>query len=356
VTDLLSVQPADYSEITGFLASSLGDTRSPEFWSRRMRTWWEDNPAFDDGCARGWLIRASPSGEVVGFIGNVPSIFQVNFEPRRVFAGTTFRVMPEYRGSSVELHVAQVARHGESWLFNTTANAKVERILEYLKFRSLPSHRSKRRLLLPLDAGQAMRAYLQDKLAAVPDALAGFPLAVAQLPLQLRLRERTGDVRVLEAADESFDDLWARTRRRYANTSVRTSAVVQWMCFANPATPKTLVASYEGDALAGYAIFADARWRGLKVLDLVDLWTDGPREATVPGLLAAALEHARARDYAVIALYDFDPGDAAVFRKLGVLFWAEDTARHYYRPPDPDAATLEIHESYLTGFEGDRFL
>jgi hypothetical protein len=355
MTAVVAVRAADYAQLAQFLATFPGETYAQDFWIRRFATWWDDNPAFDEGCVRGWVVR-DDQGNTAGFIGNVPSLFQLQRRELRVFGGTTYRVLPANRNSSVRLYLAQIAAQGSALLFNTTPNPGVERVLDYLQFRSLPSHRSGRRFLVAIDPGRAMRAHLRSRLEHLPDAIAGVPLALAQLPLRYRLRGAALEVRILQRADEAFDDLWSRTRDRYANTSIRSAAQVQWMCFANADARRTLLGCYAGGSLSGFAIFGDTLWRGTRVLDLVDLWTDGPRHEVARALLAAVWEYARKHRHAVVALYDYQPGDAELFRDLGIFLTLPDPRKHYYRCPESEDRALSLAETCFSGLEGDRFL
>jgi len=64
----------------------------------------------------------------------------------------------------------------------------------------------------------------------------------------------------------------------------------------------------------------------------------------------------RRRDYAVIALHDYAPGDAAFFRSLGAFMTYADARKHYYRSPESPDVLLDLADTCLSGFEGDRFL
>ena len=52
------VSEADYAALSSFLADFPEDeSGSADAWLRRMRTWWDLNPAYDDALTRGWLLR-----------------------------------------------------------------------------------------------------------------------------------------------------------------------------------------------------------------------------------------------------------------------------------------------------------
>ena len=114
----------------------------------RLGHWWERNPSFSEDFPRGWVLRAE-AGAIAGFLGNIPRLFRSHGHDRRVFCATTWRVLPPYRNSSLRLYAAHVAAGKRTLLFNTTANASAARVLEYLKYQSLPKSGSGRAFLLP---------------------------------------------------------------------------------------------------------------------------------------------------------------------------------------------------------------
>ncbi len=351
---LSAVEPGDYASLSEFLTTYPGSVHPTAYWQRRFRQWWDDNPSYRSDSPRGWIVRAD-DGAVVGFQGAVPSLFRLQGEERRVFAGTTWFVSPVARGQSLALFAKLPAAYGSSLIFGTSTNAKIALLLARFGFQSRASSPSGRTFLVAADAGRAARAYLRDAFSAVPDAVAGLPLVLAQVPLRIRVRRRSGDgVRTLDRVDRAFDELWARTERLYPNTSVRTASQIDWTCFANPDHRKLLLGCYDRDRLRGYLILAASRWRGVPVLELIDLWTDEERSADVArALLGAAWREARARGDAVLVLHDYARAHRGLFARLGILFSAPEARRHYYRPPTGVDVALSVDDSYLTGLEGD---
>lgn len=357
MSELTLVRSSDYAQLSRFHAAFPGEVRTPAFWEQRFRYWWDDNPAFDEDVPRGWMLRDG-TGAIGGFLGNVPSFFRMQGREQRVFGATSWRVLQEHRSSSIPLYLAHMEAGASSLLFNTTPSESAVRVLEYLKYRSVPSSSSGRAFHVAVRAGAAMGAYLRDR--QVPEFVkwvAGAPLRLAQIPLEtvLRCTSRAG-VRVLSHADSAFDDLWHRTCNRHTNTSVRSAAQVNWLCFSNPDFRKTLIGCYEHGKLRGFAIFADARPRGVKALELCDLWTEAPDDGVTRAILAGTWDHAKRNDYAVIVLHDYSAALTRLFRRLGLFFTTGDTTRIFYRSPDSANIDLALGDSYLTGLEGDRAL
>lgn len=365
MADPRPVASNDYAEIARFLAEFPGGEQPMEFWLRRLRLWWDDNPAFAPDVPRGWILRDGAAGSVVGFLGNVPSMFRVAGEDRRVFNATTWRVRPDQRGSSLQLYLAQVEAANGELMFNTTPNDAVVKVLSYLRFTSLPSYPSGRVYLVPLRPSLAARAWLRGRTVPnVPRALAsiferatpplaGIGLRFASLPLDLRLRVGGSRFvhRVTRAGPE-FDALWERTKDAYRYASVRSAARLRWLC-EGPFERSLLGYTRDGD-LRGYALFGDATWRGLRVLEMLDLWTDRDQnEHVTRALIAGAHADARARGYDLIALHDYSAALGATYRALGIHFTASDARRHFFGSGDTAPPPMTRDDAYFSALEGD---
>src|SRR5204862_2980909 len=110
----------------------------------------------------------------------------------------------------------------------------------------------------------------------VPLATLGAPVLDLFQAIRLRGLEssRRADVRELTRADETFDDLWQRTRTRWANTNVRTAQMVNWYCFAKQPAEKRLFAYLEGGELLGYMVLLVKGDAGRRLMECVDVWID----------------------------------------------------------------------------------
>lgn len=351
------VRAADYAELSEFHSAFPGDIQSPTFWEQRFRCWWDDNPAFDEGVVRGWIVRGQ-TGEIGGFLGNVPSLFRIGGKDRRVFSATTWRVLPEHRSASIHLYLAHMEAGAGCLLFNTTASSHTFPMLEYLRYRSLASSVSGRTFFVAVNTKSVMAAYLHGrKFPVIVKLLARAALMLAQFPLQVMMAIKRGDqVKVLPEADATFDELWERTRGMYDNVSVRTAAQINWLCFSNPKLKKTLIGCYQNGKLRGFAIFSDSQRRGTKALELCDIWSEVLGDDATSSLLVGAWDHAKRHNYDVIVFRDYCTALSSTFRKLGFLLTAGDTSRIFYRPTDSAAMDFSRSDSYFSSLEGDRVL
>lgn len=276
------VAPDQHAALADFLADFDEGSESADQWRRRFEFWWVVNPAARDA-ARGWVLTSA--SQIVGFIGLIPGSFQFADGVRTVYSATTWRVAEEHRARSLGLLLKAISAAKDTVLFNTSPTWDVVPILQKLQFRLIPRGDASpgRRLasVLLVNPRSAIARKLGGGAAALAfGAVSGPLLGVAQ---RVRLGNRGGAsirTEVATHADESFDDLWARTKEGLV-TSVRTADAVNWYCFSGE-SDKVLITARSGDRLVGYCVLwtgADPAW----VLECADLWFD----ESAPGVLDA---------------------------------------------------------------------
>ena len=165
-----------------------------------------------------------------------------------------------------------------------------------------------------------------------------------------------GGVRQVHGADGAFDDLWSRTRRQYPTATVRNAAWVNWQCFANQWFAKEVVAAYDGSQLRGFAIAMAAEWKGLRILDCVDLWYDFNDPSVAPALMRGLADLAVTRNCDVVQVPHFNEAIGRALRGRGLLSANREAILGYWRGPKPWMGASTTQDAYLTLIEGDRFL
>lgn len=351
------VSLTDYAALSAFLAGFPDDeTKSTGAWLDRMRTWWDLNPAYGESVARGWLLREQD--RIVGFLGSIPWKFQLQGNETTVFAGTTWRVLPEHRGMSFALKRRQMDEQRGALHFSTTPRPEVGRLLLRLGYA-------------PMRGGQEREAYsafivnveklLRRKVDGSPATRVIAQCAAPALKALQHLRSRPlkrcahANVRELDRADAAFDDLWERTRTRYPSTHVRTADAINWYCFATPGLQKTLLGYFDGDRLVGYIVLQGTIRRALRIFECVDLWIEpGPGSDAILGALAEkARQCAEQASYDLVHLPHFDRAMAATYRRLGLLERSGPRRPGYYTGPAALMEQLSPGNSYLVLAEGD---
>lgn len=351
------VSEADYAALSEFLADFPDDeTGNADAWLRRMRTWWDLNPAYEHAFSRGWLLR--DQGEIVGFLGSIPWKFQLDGNETTVFGGTTWRVLPDYRGMSLALKRRQMDEQEDSLHFSTTPRAEVERLLKrlgYAPMRGGQGHETHSTIILNFE--KMLRARFNGRTSGKIVAKRAAQLLRAYQKLRLRRLGRCAHekVREIHQADEAFDDLWERTRSRYPSTHVRTADAINWYCFSSPEFEKTLLGYFDGGRLAGYIVFLAAKRRGMRIFECVDLWIEpGPRREVILGaLVEKARRFAAKASFDLICLPHFDRTTAATYRQLGLLQRSAPRRPGFYMGPRELMHQLTPANSYIVLAEGD---
>lgn len=355
--EVSSVSEADYAELSVFLAAFPGDeSGDAASWLRRMRSWWDLNPAYDGAQARGWILR--DGGAIVGFLGAIPWRFRIGGRETTVFGGTTWRVLPEYRGSSFALKRRQMDEHGDALHLSTTPRAEVERLLKRLGYAPMREGRDPEfHSAIILDFGKLLRAKLGGGAAARGLAqCAALPLRALQSLRMRRLRRSAHrNVRQLDRADARFDELWERTKDRFPSTHVRNAAAINWYCFGSPEFEKSLLGYFEGDRLAGWIVFLATERRGMRFFECVDLWTEpGPRREMIIGaLIEKGRRVAKAGGFDRVYLPHFDRRIEAAYRHLGLLRMSGPARPGLVTGPEALMLALRPSNAYLVLAEGD---
>lgn len=341
-----------YASLADFNAHFEDETRPAEFWMDRFRLWWDDNPAWDAGAVRGWTLITG--ARIVGFVGLFPSHFQLNGAETRAWISTTWRVHGAHRGESLKLMSAVVSAARNHLLFSTTARHEIAPVMQVLGYRRMPALGGRRSLLVVDTA----------RFAAVLGVRAATAMARVFAPVVRRVHFRVFallaspgfDARQIHAADGAFDALWDRTRRQYPTATVRNASWVNWQCFANRWFAKEVVAAYDGSQLRGFAVAMAADWKGLRILDCVDLWYDFDDLAVAVVLMRGLADLAVARNCDVVQVPHFNEAVGRALSGRGLLSTNREPIAGYWRGPKPLMDGLTARNAYLTLIEGDRFL
>ncbi len=348
------VAASDYAALARFLANFADETRNEQFWRRRLLSWWDDNPAYEEGVARGWLLCAND--EIKGFLGNVPTLFQLNKRTVTALSTTTWRVMPQYRNHSLSLLYQAIRRASGSILFDTTPSVDADRVMRGLKFVPFAHCADAWKSIIIVNARRVLSTRWEGKVIEVLGSCGGPILQFLQNKCtRLEQKPKHSEVQVLTHAGSCFDELWDRTRDSYAHTNVRSAQAIQWYCFGNPDFPKTLFGCFAGQRLVGYLILVKGRRDALTTASCVDLWIESGAKNALRDLLSFAKRWAEKEGIDAIEVPHFD---RSLGRQLEALrLWqrryTEEQAA-YYKVPGLDE--LNPAEAYLVGLQGDRGL
>lgn len=365
-----AIAAGDEADIARFLAAFPDDHHGEDRWRARLHHWWDANPAFRGAGMsaapaqqeppssaqlppRGWTLRDA-DGTIAGFLGNIPRWFRRSGRDIVAHCASTWRVLPAYRQLSLHLYAAHITAGRHTVLINATPNAGVIKVLESLKYRTVAVSSSGRRFLLPLRPANLARAFAGDRTGATVMALAGAAaLSATALPARWRLAVPRGhELRDITAPSTDIDALWLATRDQVANTSVRSSDQLAWLCLDNSHAPKQIFGCYTAGTLDGFAVTRDVSSDGVRTMEMLDLWPAKMPRETLLALLAGARDRAEAAGCDALIFHDYSAALHDGIRAAGVRLTRPDTALLYTRAGD-GGAPITRENSYLSGLEGD---
>ena len=357
--DVSVVAPDDYDDLAAFLAAfPAARPSSKATWMTRLRAWWDLNPVFEESMPRGWIIR--DDGKIGGFFGSLPLKVQLGGREWQAFGALHWRVLPAYRGRSLVLRLRPLDAHKEAVHFSTTPKAERVPLLKRLGYQPIPRGAgTELQSHFIVDVQKFVRgpARSRSRLFRGPSAIVAAPglAAVQAVRTRALARSAQAQVRDVAKADASFDDLWQRTRTRYANTNVRTAQLLNWYCFAIQPTDKKLLGFYERDLLLGYMVLWLRKEPNRRVIECVDLWIDpAAGEGRVLAALAAkAVAYARETGFERVIFPHFDTATALLYRGLGLLQGPRWAKREYLKGPAQAIEGLAVDNSYFVWAQGD---
>ncbi|MBI2167170.1 MAG: hypothetical protein HYU34_02865 [Candidatus Omnitrophica bacterium] len=346
------VIPEDYPRLSAFLSESDEQPRGEIFWRSRLHHWWDRNPAFQNQSQRGWTLQEERN--IVGFIGMIPSFFQVAGIETTVFSVTTWRVLPVYRKHSMKLLFELLRAAGRSLLFDTTPDAKIAEVLKVAGFESIPGSGNGKSLIL-INARKLLARKVGHHFGG------GFIGPLLEVFLRTTQSYRTRglgvpgphEVRRLGQADRSFDELWKNTRHLYRNTNLRTAEVINWYCFGNTAYPKELFACYKAGRLSGYAVCRGKENGECRELECVDLWLDPRETGGARSVVYAVREFARKNFYDLISFSHFTNELGQLFKQSGLWSVGARQSGRYFKVPPELRGRITGTNSYFVGHQGD---
>lgn len=315
---------SDYSQITALCTRHGLETKSEEEWKHL----WIDNPVYKGMKTHwpiGWVLE-SQDKEIVGYIGNIPLLYEFQGKPV-ITAGTYSWVVDfAYRSYSVLLLDRYFEQKCADLYLSTTVNSQAS--MAFRLFNSPP---------VPVGTWDEAAFWITNyrgfalswlKRKGWPQAgLMSYPFSVGvALKDLLSGRSRPADqggvkVEPISNFDSRFDDFWEALRSRCRNQllAVRTSKLLQWhFKYAMPQNSVWILTAGNGSGSAAYSIFyrQDNPKFGLKRLRLVDYQSlDGDTRLLLPMLLHA-LRKCRQERIHMLEYMGSVPQTAAIVEKL----------------------------------------
>lgn len=262
----VSADTGQWRKIARFLAGMDTHQRSEEYWYSNLCFWWQQNPCYQEGMPRGWILLASPG--VVGLFGVIATEYWYQQQRYPALNGTTWVVHQEYRHQSLALFSRFSACKQQYILFDATPTPRVEKILQRFGFKS---------------AGNTVNAVL-------PLALAG-PRNVRHLPVLLLQRMYGACLPRIECRRITPEELSGLSFPDAVPpgyiTKHRSPAYLHWYCFST--YPKELVGCFNAHNELSSFVVVMRHWvrSRIPVLRIVDYASTDPTGTQLWGVINA---------------------------------------------------------------------
>jgi len=361
-------QFSDFEAIAALKSRSGLSLDSLENWQRI----WQRNPALNRTKARlpiGW-VQESEDGQIVGYLGSVPLLYQLGDETLMATATTGLVADPAYRSRSLGL-VGSFFRQSCDLYLDTTATPAAAKIMLAFKAQEVPQLDYGILFFWVIEAEAFLRATMRklqvnENLGSI-GAFFGSPLLQSDTFLRGR-RPRSGSTQFTcrdlgpEQIGDDFQDLWLRKLQEPRRLLAwRTPEVLRWHFLVPNSGRKTCVlACYSNSRLQGYLILVIGRDPNLDLhkATVADLIAAADDPAVIRELLAVAYDFAKKERCDVLELLGFPQEIRRVCEESRPHRRAYPACPFLYKTGRTELRDVLIHEKawYACPFDGDATL
>jgi hypothetical protein len=333
---------------------------------------WNTNPAIQAAKSKpalGWVLE--DAGDMFGFFGNVPLLFEFAGQPVIVSDASLWGVHENFRSETPRLAEAYFGQTNVDLLLVTMAIKPTRRIFERHGASPVVQPDLDQVLYWVIDGGGFVRAGLRKRglggMASFFCSILGGMVLNARLRLFGRRPFASLDGITIIRPDEidvGFDDLWQRKCKEYPGRMLanRSATALKWHFNVGRFSDKTRIIclrqpNEDGGNLQGYAALVreDAPEIGLKRIKIADLFVAGDDVTAINTLLAAAYEYAMAQRCHVLEVVGLPENLRQCVLSHKPLDRQMPTFPFYFKAINPN---LEVPLSgvdgwYITPYDGD---
>lgn len=352
-TSVAQVQPALFAD-----AEAIGEIHKRnglgEFDASAWRSIWESYPFAADfrDIPIGWVLETS-TGALVGTIGNVHMLYELDGRRLRAAIATAWAVDAEHRGRALHLTTAFFKQKGPELLINGSASPTASKVLTGLQIPRIPIPDYNSPCFWAANPSAFAKAVLVRRglpAAAFLAYPAGFALLVRDILRRSGRGKLTGPVRRLRAFDDQFNSLWQRIAAGPPRLrAVRTRAVLDWRFQTDLETGRTVVLSAEsGSQRTGYLILSRRPGSdlGMSLYDVADFQAAGDDPAVYRDLLLAAIQLARDEGVDAVKFMTGTPAKRAPALALRPYMYQLPFWQLYYRASPELRSVLGAAEAW----------
>jgi len=329
---------------------------------------WLDNPARTRDHVFGWVVD-SPTDGIVGFVGQVPVRIKIGEREIVGACGSSYGVLPAYRGYSLMLYKQLIDWGDKHFLVFTTANRMSSKINETMGLNKTPISDISRKLLWLLRPEVGVNWALRESKRKVWHRLTEqFPGAyllkgVARVWFvrhrRLKIKCPKLAVEPVVSFTKEFDDLWENNKKDYAITTVRDQAFLTWrhLRVTNVIGRTFVFACRDNGQMRGY-IALQARshesgyLRGHYVV--TDLFYERTRKDVLYNLMNHAFEFAKTHGCSIFEASDYSNEVAEELTTQRPYVRSDESCSYWYKGLTNITADLNDDKAWWpSGADGD---
>ncbi|MDD5774440.1 MAG: hypothetical protein PHS64_00695 [Candidatus Omnitrophica bacterium] len=259
MVDLRVAQYSDFDRIMDLQARYRLPRKNYDEWAHI----WKENPAIKDNNSFpiGWVLEGS-GGDIVGYLGNIPSLCEFAGKRLAAVSTTCFVVDTKYRNSSLLLMNAFFKQKNVDLFLNTTANREGERVFSAFKARKIPSP-DQDIALFWIPGYRGFAASLLRKKQIPLACAARYPLSCMMWMYDTasgrnQWRKPGREIEIRKGFDDEFDVFWQELRATYPRTvmAMRDREHLMWhFTYALSQKRLWIFVSRRDSRMTGYALF-----------------------------------------------------------------------------------------------------
>jgi hypothetical protein len=333
---------------------------------------WRDNPALKSSSHTlpiGWVLQADC--RVVGYLGNVASLYHYGARKLTAVTGHGFVVEPAHRAVSLSLMAAFFRQKSVDLYLTTTAIPAVGKIAQAFKAHPLPQPDYEQVLFWVLKA-HPFAQHVMERLRLRPTlSSAGAVVVSVAIGTDKSLRRRwprhhstlleVKEIGVASVGDD-FRALWtSKITEKLLLLADRTPATLRWH-FETPGDEGTtrVFCCYAGKELRGYAVVRNdpGHAGGLRRSFISDILAKKDDSETLSALCVAAYNHAKHAGSHTLEVLGFPQSVRSVCSQWSPFVRKYPSCPFYYKAADPDLhkALADAALWYASPFDGDTTL
>jgi hypothetical protein len=263
----------------------------------------------------GWVLETD-IGEVVGTIGNVHMLYEMEGRRFKAAIATAWVVDALHRGNGLRLATTFFKQKGVDLFLNGSANQTASKVLAGLRIPRIPIPNYD----IPCFWATSPISFAKGALSrrGTPGASilaypAGFMLLVRDILRRSGRGTTSTTVRRLRTFDDRFDPLWQRISAGPPRLrAVRTRAVLDWKFSSELSTGRAAILAAESAGnLVGYLVLVRREGSGMELYDVADMQAAGDTHTVFYDLLLGATRLARKEGVDAVKLMTGTPAKRA---------------------------------------------